>query len=58
VIGEYAVAMMCKDDRVLHLPGHVHGTALCGQNMDDNWLIGPFEVIADKAEYTCERCFG
>jgi hypothetical protein len=54
---QFPVALMSKDDRVMHLPGHEHGVAACGEHMRDEWMGGPFEVISDKAEHICERCF-
>jgi hypothetical protein len=59
---EFPVALMGNDDRVLHLPalGHGNGVTVCGVdlNAQSEWQGGPFEVISDKAEYACERCFG
>jgi hypothetical protein len=56
-MSDYPVGMMSKDDRVLHLPGPQHGMARCGQNMGDDWLVGPFAFIAEKSSDACERCF-
>lgn len=56
-MSDHIVGMMSKDDRVLHLPSTQHGVAYCGHNMGDDWLVGPFEFIAEKSEHTCEHCF-
>lgn len=52
-----AVALMSIDDRVLHLPGPIHGMGHCGEMMRDPWKAGPAEDLVDDAEYLCEDCW-
>lgn len=54
---ENTVAMMSLDDRILHLPGEVHGVAECGETLRDTWQVGPLIVLSDKAADICEECF-
>jgi hypothetical protein len=57
---EFPVALMSNSDRVMHLPSHTHAVTVCGIDLDarGEWQGGPFEVIADKSSYACDRCFG
>lgn len=55
---DHPVALMALDDRVMHLPSDVHGQALCGEDMRDPWMAGPFYTVAEIAIIVCDSgCF-
>jgi len=49
--------MMSLDDRVAHIPGPLHGQALCGEAMRDPWQVGAADVLLDRAVSICADCW-